>query len=173
MRQKSGHPPIVNAAAAPKSFLTSSLLLLDSHPCQGFVPPPARSGIWSPPPVTSHQTTACSLLIHLRFTPSSNFLSSWSPFGGRPFSLLVLLDHFWSHMCHCLLDFLAIRDLGGHSYLLFAGPAIARPSTAPELGPSPFHCLFEHSLQPELVQNEWNATVIGGKGSSLWRGARI
>ena len=31
----------------------------------------------------------------------------------------------------------------------------------------PKSCLFEHSL-PELVQNEWNATVIGGKGSSLW-----
>ena len=44
---------------------------------------------------------------------------------------------------------------------------IARPSNAPELGPSLFHWLFEHSL-PELVQNEWNATVIGGKGSSLW-----
>lgn len=71
-------------------------------------------------------------------------------------------------MCHSkLLDFLAIQDLGsrrGHSYLLFALAVSADHHLLLNLAKS---CLFEHSL-PELVQNEWNATVIGGKGSSLW-----
>ena len=83
----------------------------------------------------------------------SHWWCCWTIFG------LTCVTGFWL--------FSAIRDLGGHSYLLFAPLAISRPSHAPELGPSPFHWLFEHSL-PELVQNEWNATVIGGKGSSLW-----
>ena len=107
-------------------------------------------------------------LIHLRFTPSKSPRGHLSHLGWTIFGLTCVAS--W------LFHFLAIRDLGssrGHSYLLFGRLGIARPSTAPELGPSSFHSLFEHSLQPELVQNEWNATVIGGKGSSLWRGARI
>ena len=73
------------------------------------------------------------------------------------------MDHFWSHVCHWLLAFLGYPGSWWLSQLFIVCPLLLSPDhhPAPELGPSPFHCLFEHSLP------DWSWFKMNGTPPSL------
>ena len=103
----------------------------------------------------------------ITFNPSLSFTDPLSSFSWSPYGLL-LLNHFqFPHVSLLAFGHLGYPGSWVSSWSQLFIVCLAVSADHHLLLNLAKSCLFEHSL-PELVQNEWNATVIGGKGSSLW-----